>query len=41
MYVWAYVDDLLVVGTDEMSKSFMSELSEEVLLKDWPARAMD
>ena len=41
MYVWAYVDDLLVVGTDEMSKSFMSELSEEVLLKDWPARTMD
>ena len=30
----AYVDDLLVVGTDEMRKSFMSQLSEEVLLKE-------
>ena len=25
----AYVDDLLVVGTDEMRKDFMSRLSEE------------
>ena len=32
--VLAYVDDLLVVGTDEMRKSFMSQLSEEVLLKE-------
>ena len=30
----AYVDDLLVVGTDEMRKEFMSRLSEEVLLKE-------
>ena len=30
----AYVDDLLVVGTDEMRKDFMSKLSEEVLLKE-------
>ena len=30
----AYVDDLLVVGTDEMRKSFMSQLPEEVLLKE-------
>ena len=34
LYVPAYVDDLLVVGTDEMRKSFMSQLSEEVLLKE-------
>eukprot|EP00439_Symbiodinium_sp_Y106_P028667 s6609_g3.t1 len=34
LYVLAYVDDLLVVGTDEMRKSFMSQLSEEVLLKE-------
>ena len=33
-YVLAYVDDLLVVGTDEMCKDFMSKLSEEVLLKE-------
>ena len=33
LYVLAYVDDLSVVGTDEMRKSFMSmsQLSEEVL----------
>ena len=30
----AYVNDLLVVGTDEMRKDFMSRLSEEVLLKE-------
>ena len=30
----AYVDDLLVVGTDEMRKDFMSRLPEEVLLKE-------
>ena len=34
LYVLAYVDDLLVVGTDEMRKQFMSRLSEEVLLKE-------
>ena len=34
LYVLAYVDDLLVVGTDEMRKEFMSRLSEEVLLKE-------
>ena len=34
LYVLAYVDDLLVVGTDEMRKSFMSQPSEEVLLKE-------
>ena len=34
LYVLAYVDDLLVVGTDEMRKDFMSRLSEEVLLKE-------
>ena len=34
LYVPAYVDDLLVVGADEMRKSFMSQLSEEVLLKE-------
>ena len=34
LYVLAYVDDLLVVGTDEMRKSFMSQLPEEVLLKE-------
>eukprot|EP00439_Symbiodinium_sp_Y106_P005086 s6380_g1.t1 len=34
LYVLAYVDDLLVVGTDEMRKSLMSQLSEEVLLKE-------
>ena len=33
LYVLAYVDDLLVVGTDETRKEFMSRLSEEVLLK--------
>ena len=30
----AYVDDLLVVGTERMRKEFMSKLSEEVLLKE-------
>ena len=34
LYVLAYVDDLLVVGTDETRKDFMSRLSEEVLLKE-------
>ena len=34
LYVLAYVDDLFVVGTDEMRKSFMPQLSEEVLLKE-------
>ena len=34
LYVLAYVDDLLVVGTDEMRQTFMSQLSEEVLLKE-------
>ena len=34
LYVLAYVDDLLVVGTDEMRKSFMSQVSEEVLLTE-------
>ena len=34
LYVIAYVDDLLGVGNDEMRKSFMSQLSEEVLLKE-------
>ena len=34
LYVLAYVDDLLVVGTDEMRKDFMSKLSEEVLPKE-------
>ena len=34
LYVLAYVDDLLVVGTDEMRKDFMSRLSKEVLLKE-------
>ena len=34
LYVLAYVDDLLVVGTDEMRKEFMSRLSEEVLLTE-------
>ena len=34
LYVLAYVDDLLVVGTEEMRKDFMSKLSEEVLLKE-------
>ena len=34
LYVLAYVDDLLVVGTDEMRKDFMSRLSEGVLLKE-------
>ena len=34
LYVLAHVDDLLVVGTDEMRKSFMPQLSEEVLLKE-------
>ena len=34
LYVLAYVDDLSVVGTDEMRKDFMSRLSEEVLLKE-------
>ena len=34
LYVLAYVDDLLVIGTDEMRKDFMSRLSEEVLLKE-------
>ena len=34
LYVLAYVDDLLVVGTDEMRQEFMSRLSEEVLLKE-------
>ena len=34
LYVLAYVDDLLVVGADEMRKSFMSQLSEEVLRKE-------
>ena len=30
----ACVDDPLVVGTDEMRKSFMSQLSQEVLRKE-------
>ena len=34
LYVLAYVDDLLVVGTEQMRKEFMSKLSEEVLLKE-------
>ena len=34
LYVLAYVDGLLVAGTDEMRKQFMSRLSEEVLLKE-------
>ena len=34
LYVLAYVDDLLVVWTHGMRKSFMSQLSEEVLLKE-------
>ena len=34
LYVLAYIDDLLVVGTDEMRKDFTSKLSEEVLLKE-------
>ena len=34
LYVLAYVDDLLVVGTERMRKEFMSKLSEEVLLKE-------
>ena len=34
LYVLAYVDDLLVLGTDEMRRDFMSRLSEEVLLKE-------
>ena len=34
LYVLAYVDDLLVVGTDEMRMDFVSRLSEEVLLKE-------
>ena len=34
LYVLAYVDDLLVVGTDEMRKGLMSRLTEEVLLKE-------
>ena len=32
--VLAFVDELLVVGTDEVRKDFMSKLSEEVLLKE-------
>ena len=32
--MFAYIDDLLVVGTDEMRKDFMSRLSEEILLKE-------
>ena len=32
-YVLAYVHDLLVVGTDEMRKDFISRLSEEVCSK--------
>ena len=34
LHVLAYVVDLLAVGTDEMRKSFMSQLSEEVVLKE-------
>ena len=34
LYVLAYVDDLLVVGTDEMRKDFMSRQSEEDLLEE-------
>ena len=34
LYVLAYVDGLLVVGTDELRKSFMPQLSEEVLLNE-------
>ena len=34
LYVLAYGDDLLAVGTDEMKKIFMFQLSEEVLLKE-------
>ena len=42
LYVLAYVDDLLVVGTDEMRKDFMSRLTEEVFAqRDWPACARD
>ena len=29
-----YVDDLFVIGTDETRKSFMPQLSEDVLLKE-------
>ena len=29
--MFAYVDDVLVVGTNEVRNSFMSQLSEEVL----------
>ena len=32
--VLAYADDLLVIGTDDMKKSFMSQLSEEMLPKE-------
>ena len=40
LYVLAYVDDLLVVGTDEMRKSFMSQLSEgSVAERNWPIGA--
>ena len=42
LYVLAYVDDLLVVGTDEMRKDFMSRLSEEDFAqRDWSACARD
>ena len=33
LYVLAYVDNLLAVGSDEIRKDFISRLSEEVLLK--------
>ena len=36
----AYVDDLLVVGTDEIRKSFMSQLSEEVCSKPFLGRRL-
>ena len=34
LYVFAYIDDLLVVGTEDIRKDFMSRLSEEILLKE-------